>query len=113
MNLVEGLRKARHHLEGGWCPFLCRDAHGRMTTHDNEDAKKWPILDALWLAFGSDVDGILAAEELLQTFATMGVEPRPTLSRWEETPGRTQQEILNVFGRAILRAIALQRRSAA
>lgn len=99
------LRRARARCAGGgWSGVPATlDQHRVICRPDAEEATFFDMLGALQAGAESSED-VLEAWEVLNEF-TGGL----TIT-WEDTPGRTEADVLLVFDRALARATALSRK---
>lgn len=99
------LRRARARCSfGGWSGVpACMNHHRKICAPNAEDATFFDMLGALQASAESS-DDVFEAWEVLNEF-TDGL----TIT-WEDTPGRTEADVLTVFDRALARATALSRK---
>lgn len=99
------LRGARARCaNGGWSRAPATLNQNRQICDPRgEDATFFDLLGAL-LAGGKSSDDVVAAWEALDEFT------KGTTILWEDTPGRTEADVLALFDRAIARATALSRK---
>lgn len=104
MDAVDLLMESRPLVDKGWCQWaVARNVLGRGVEADAEDAVEWCAVGALTLvATPSGCIGFTAARDLLAEAA--GVD---SIIDWNNTIGRTQPEVLEVWDRAI--ALGLER----
>ena len=97
------LRRARARLVGGWSGVPATLNHRRVICVPNaEEATFFDMLGALQADPESSED-VLEAWEVLDEFTGGTIT-------WEDTPGRTEADVLLVFDRALARATALSRK---
>lgn len=98
------LRRARARCAGGWSGVPATlDQHRVVCAPNAEEATFFDMLGSLQAGAESS-DDVLEAWEVLNEF-TGGL----TIT-WEDTPGRTEADVLTVFDRALARATALSRK---
>jgi len=99
LSVVEVLEAARARVAKGWTQkVFARDSDGNEAKADGPNACRWCAEGAI--SFGP---GALNALILLEC-AIGG----PGVVRWNDTPGRTQAEVISAFDRAIILAKAVQ-----
>lgn len=92
MNTKEHLIAARAKIAQGWCQkALGRDKYGHAVTSLDPRAESWCVIGALVAAAGRNVDPVPAAARL-----ELGLTGR-AVSRWNDTKGRTQEQVLKLF----------------
>lgn len=109
MSPAEVVKRARMLLAQGWSGgAVTLDHRGWICSPHSEEATRFAMHDAVEVAAAGDVDAIIEAEALLSLLA----EPNTgrTLYEWELRPGRTQQEVVALFDRAVVRARFINRR---
>ncbi len=88
--VIEALREGRKRIERGWCQRCSLSKAGEVCA-----------LGALGDQFGWIM--VTAATDALQKAA--GASCLSTISRWNDSPGRTQADVLALYDRAIAMAI--------
>lgn len=102
------LERAKKHIERGWCQkAYAVDAHGAPTLNHFPEARCWCAVGALRRAcseFGLDaLDSTPAIKQLAQHIESEEVSDTDAVLEWNDVEGRTQQEVLDLFDRAIQR----------
>ena len=101
------LAGARELVYQGWCQGVdARDARGERCAPWHRDARSWSVLGALVASEGNDPDvrahSSAAVAELGQAVALLaeaaGIR---TLQAWNDEPGRTRDEVLAAFDKAL------------
>lgn len=94
VNLIEALpvlREARKRVAAGWSQYVgARDRNGRAVNVDSPDACEFCITGALAVSGDRGSAGGLLRRLL-------GMQPH----KWNDTKGRTHEEVLNLFDEAI------------
>jgi hypothetical protein len=119
MTLVQGLKRARALIAGGWSEPFSLDARGVQVPFDAEEVAKFTVVDALCVAQVLP-EGWVALEDVarpahayfrelthaawLRTAARAALVEGADLQQWIQTPGRKLAEVLRIFDVAILRA---------
>lgn len=98
MSDLEFLTKTREKLASGWCQYKhAQDGNGNVTYPENQRATAWCVSGAVMaaggLVFGSAHNAI---RDLLPVDSTV--------THWNDQPGRTQTEVLELLDRAIAKA---------
>lgn len=89
------LKRARSLIAEGWCQGVsAQDANGHCTSVDSVHAVKWCIDGAFCASAGV---GYLEAIKCL----SRAFDSPQSIILWNDTPGRTQAEVLAAFDRAI------------
>jgi hypothetical protein len=110
VKVSEVLTKARALLAGGWNPISLA-ADGTICSRTDEGITKFCARDAIATAAAGDSAADDAAElELNRALRARGDLQSFTL--WEQLPGRTQAEVLELFARAERHALAEESRDA-
>lgn len=102
------LREARAHVGGGWHEPLSLDASGKICGPTDEGLTRFCVFDALQVASRFDGSVHMAAEDALTEAAR--VPCALDLAAWLEADGRTQDEVVQLFGRALARLHAREAR---
>jgi hypothetical protein len=104
--VADVLEGARRHIAGGWAEPLSLDSAGHICRHDDEGLARFCVFDALEVAARGDVDAWMAADAVLEEqLRARGVRDGAVWA-WLETPGRKQDEVVQLLGRAAARARA-------
>ena len=95
MTTLEVLKAARAKIEKGWTQgAMARDKNGVALSCSDQDAACWCVMGAT-MAVTHDIPTTNAAIGFLR-LAVGDFAPR-----WNDTPGRTQAEVLAAFDKAI------------
>ncbi len=88
---------ARAKIEQGWTQGAsARDALSNAVAFDDQNATCWCMVGALFAA--EPIDDMLRVDARL----SLRIHPaRVGISRFNDTPGRTKEEVLAVFDKAI------------
>lgn len=101
--VIEVLKEARSKVAQGWCQGPCAvNADGMSVPPESAKACKWCVYGALEVVAGEEPDVRRMAELILDKEANA-----PAYSNcvgFNEYPGRTQAEVLDLFDRAIEKA---------
>jgi len=98
---IETLKAMRVKLAAGWTrDAAARDARGRSVNSDDEKACSYCLLGALWSMEKYRLEPTVEAA-LLRTLKKGGVKDQ--LATYNDTPGRTQEEILALVDKTIER----------
>lgn len=99
MDAAEVLEETRKLIEAGWCRGSdARDAAGAAVAPGDPAAIEWSLLGALGVVAAQSK---VALEELATALAALaGVIADPSLSHWNDEPGRTQETVLATLARA-------------
>ena len=90
MTLVQTLEQARARIAQGWCQdAYARNASGDEVHKGSDAACQWCLAGALPDLHGSHYHILLG---LLRT---------PNLMTWNDDPSRTQQDVLDLYDKAI------------
>lgn len=101
MTVKEDLITARAKVETGWCQgTAARDKRGNHVSAQSLDATQFCILGAVSAARPANSVPVIA--ELYRTLNHE--EYQGALSGFNDAPGRTQEEVLALFDKAIARA---------
>lgn len=94
------LRKARGYVERGWTREVgARNTLGMETSSTNRYAIRWCTIGAMERANAGPGEMVSHGRALL-----LSLIPDISLAGWNDAPGRTQQDVLNLFDRAIEKA---------
>jgi hypothetical protein len=102
MDAVDVLMEARAYIEKGWCQgAAAKDEFGQSVEWEqrlNGIARSWCALGAITDGAGLRLQSpeLRDAEHLLQRVVGDG-----WIAVWNDSPGRTQEEVLEAFDRAI------------
>lgn len=100
MSVKEGLIKARAKVEEGWCQgAAARDKGGLAVAATSSDATRFCILGAINAARLDN--GVSVIGELYCALKCEAGES--SLAGFNDAPGRTQEEVLALFDKAIAR----------
>ncbi len=100
-HLLTALRQARGLLASGWAQdFFARDCDGHFTDYANPKACAWCVIGAVYRVVGEVSNSGPKAE---RTFLALGFSGWPAAARWNDTEGRTKEEVLARFDEAIAR----------
>lgn len=105
MRISALLRDARAQVAGGWHPTLPTNHRGTITHHGSEDVTQFDVISAIEVAAKGDGQAAVAALSLI---GSLLMTP---LIDWEMATQRKQQDVLSLFDRAIMRAVANERES--
>jgi hypothetical protein len=93
------LREARKRVARGWCQgAVARDGDAHAVQAWSADARSWSLLGAI-LASWHDHTSVEPIETSLD--ALWRAMKRDRLEVWNDRPGRTQEEVVAAFDRAI------------
>lgn len=97
MTTVELLKAARAKIEQGWCQgTMAKEQRGRMRGPKESYSCSWCVLGALAAASTlEELNPYRTARTLMEAVVA------PSLSAWNDAPGRTQAEVLAAFDKAI------------
>lgn len=96
MSIVQVLTEARSMIEKGWTQgWFAKTADGERVLEKNPKAVCWCMAGAYW-ATAPDWSARNDAEGFLRQ--ATGDE---SITNWNDTPGRTQQEVLAAYDKAI------------
>ncbi len=99
MKQVAILKKARAKIEKGWCQdYLATTDKGTPVSEKSRRAAKWCVLGAVGAVTKSSREAF-RCQQLLREVA--GVD---FLSTWNNAPGRTQEQVIRLYDKAIARA---------
>lgn len=104
LGIVIALRRARARCaDGGWSGFPATlDQHRIVCRPEAEEATFFDLIGALQ-ASAETADEMVAAWNVLDEFTGGTVT-------WEDSPGRTEADVLKLLDRAIARSTALNRK---
>jgi hypothetical protein len=106
MTEAEILREARAKIEKGWCQgYYARDKDGNQTSYDNPNAEAFCSSGAVW-SFCSDTVSAHQCSYAGSFLSEALDDPRITFVHWQDQPGRTKEEVLALFDKAIALAEA-------
>jgi hypothetical protein len=101
----EILVDARGRVQQGWCHGVdARDARGRRCAPWHPDARSWSVLGSLVASEGGDADvrAHASGAELGNAVSLLAeAVGSSSLQVWNDEPGRTQEEVLAAFDRAL------------
>jgi hypothetical protein len=99
MDAAGVLEETQRLIETGWCRGSdARDAAGGAVAPGDPGATEWSLLGALGVVAAQSK---VALEELATALAALaGVIADPSLSHWNDVPGRTQASVLATLARA-------------
>jgi hypothetical protein len=99
MDAAGVLDETRKLIEAGWCRGSdARDAAGSPVAPGDPAATEWSLLGALGVVAAQSK---VALEELATALAALaGVIADPSLSHWNDEPGRTKATVLETLARA-------------
>ena len=98
ITVLEVLVRARANVKKGWCQeSSAKDTYGFSVAYWQPEACFWCIMGAIWKACGS-IDAIHGekAEAVIRD-----ILDEKYISQWNDKPGRTKQEVLDLFDKAI------------
>lgn len=101
-HIIQILQEARSYIARGWCAYAyARDTNCSPINPTTPDACCWDIRGALYkanhqLGFTYQTALYVTARRALRTSVQSEL-----LEEWNDTPGRTQAEVLAAFDRAI------------
>jgi hypothetical protein len=106
--MVENIvRDARSRVASGWCQGEdARDAAGVAVEFWSEDARAWSLLGALVTpSHPSPLANVeVSLSELAAAVVVVAeVLHTPSLKDWNDTPGRTQQQVVSALDTALER----------
>lgn len=95
------LRRARAKVVEGWAPTTAwaLTGDGKWSLPDGPGAQVWSPVGAL-LAVVFSHQGRFTFAEALRTLNVL-VRPEPSVDSWNAMPGRTKEEVLELFDMAI------------
>jgi hypothetical protein len=93
MDALGVIDETRRLIEFGWCRGSdARDAHGAAVPPGDPTATEWSLLGALGLVAAH---GDVGLEQLATALAALAeLIADPSLSHWNDAPGRTQEEVV-------------------
>jgi hypothetical protein len=100
---------ARALVDQGWCQGVdARDAHGDRCAPWHREARAWSVLGALVASEGEEPDvrahAAASIAELGHAVALLAdAAETSSLQAWNDAPGRTVEEVLGAFDRALAR----------
>ena len=99
MDAVGVIDETRRLIEFGWCRGSdARDATGLAVPPGDPTATEWSLLGALGLVAAH---GDVALDDLATALAALAeLIADPSLSHWNDEPGRTKDEVVATLGRA-------------
>ena len=99
MNAVGVINETRRLIEFGWCRGSdARDAVGTAVPPGDPTATEWSLLGALGLVAAH---GDVALDDLATALAALAdLIADPSLSHWNDQPGRTQAEVVATLATA-------------
>lgn len=107
MTTVELLKAARERVAKGWCQgWFAKDAAGEETLEELGDACAWCVRGAIYAsAKHGEPESVSAEMALHDTLKDSGAALSVVgpLEEWNDAPGRTQAEVLDLFDRTIAR----------
>ena len=100
MKMLDGLRRARALVERGWTKGEpARNAAGEGCHPSSQHAVEWSAFGAIYATVPTYADYLAACARLQDL---IGASPEDlNLSLWNDAPGRTQADVLDLFDRAI------------
>lgn len=118
-DVIEYLKNAREHIAKGWCQgVFARSSSGAQAGPCHITAVRWCSLGAIQASGLSEFkkSGIPALNTLVHKLLNETIKEDPKYRRlcsteaeddvialWNDVPGRTQQEVLDLFNRTILK----------
>jgi hypothetical protein len=103
---IEMLRKARGFLERGWAQgSFAVDAEGEKVVPGDDSACAWCVQGSLLAAsnWKASAETELITTVLLE-YSRKGRSPESaSIVKWNDTPGRTKEEVLTLFDKTIER----------
>ena len=110
MTTVELLEKAKKKIEKGWCQeTLAKDAKGRIVSERSRDACQWCSVGAILAALPikewrkEQEIGFSTLAETMEGFLEKAMGS-VSVAHWNDRPGRTQQQVIAAFDKAIAAA---------
>src|SRR5919197_401212 len=100
----EILRRSRERILDGWCQGAdARDERGREVPPWSDEARSWSILGAVAGTGGADggLDAVPVARLGEAVVALGEAAETDSLVRWNDVAGRTQDEVVALFDRAL------------
>lgn len=104
--IVQTLIAARAKIDSGWCQkVFARDANGNSIAPNSDSAVAWCLRGAISSIIGSRSDYHQLYPIFNAIFTELIKDIRPYSSieftQWNDVSGRTKEEILNLYDRAI------------
>lgn len=97
MTTLEVLEAARKKIKQGWCQGSgAKSAFGSVVSFNSVHASRWCAAAAIDISCDYTPGAFTRAREIMVSM--LGVD---NLAAWNDTPGRTQAEVLAAFDRAI------------
>jgi hypothetical protein len=100
--LVPTLRRAKQKIEAGWCQKKPRrwDEDGKIS-YCLSSALLTSLESSVWYAIDREVEAQVRMD--YPNFSALSTVPKTFYIKWNDAPGRTQEQVVALLGRLIER----------